>query len=81
MGISLEGMEEVPFGDGEKFSIYADTITYQKTLVNVCEVGTSYDKFMGQYASEKYTKYDDAYNPNAIIKFGSRSAPNLSGNW
>jgi len=82
MGIELDGLEIVPFGDGkETFSCYADTITYQKTLVHVCEVGTYYDRFMGEFASEKYTKYDDQYNPNGAMKFGSRSAPNLAGSW
>jgi len=82
MGIELDGMEIVPFGDGkEVFSCYADTITYQKTLVHVCEVATSYDKFMGEFKDEKYTKYDDQYEPTGIMKFGSRYAPNLAGSW
>jgi len=81
MGINLDGIEKVPFSSGAEFSCFADTITYQKTLVHVCEVGTSFDKFMGEYANEKYTKYDDSYNPFGIIKFGSRSAPNLAGTW
>lgn len=81
MGINLNNIEIVPYSDGAKFTCFADTITYQSTLVQVCEVGTSFDKFMGKYASEKYTKYNDAYNPFALIKFGSRSAPNLAGNW
>jgi len=82
MGIDLDGIELVPFGDGkEEFSCFADTITYQKTLVHVCEVGTSYDKFMGEYANEKYTKYDDQYQPTGQMKFGSRFAPNLAGSW
>ena len=81
MGINLDGLENVPFSTGAKFSIFADTITYQKTLVHVCEVATTFDKFMGTYADEKYTKYDDSYNPYGRIKFGSRSAPNLAGTW
>lgn len=82
MGISLDDLEIVPFTDGkETFSCYADTITYQKTLVHVCEVATSYDKFMGLYADEKYTKYDDQYQPTGTIKFGNRYAPNLAGSW
>jgi len=44
-------------------------------------VETTFDKFMGPYADEKYTKYDDSYVPTASIRFGSRSAPNLAGNW
>lgn len=81
LGIRLDSMEYVPYGNGEKFSIQADTMTYQKTLVNVVEVGTTKDKFMGKFADARYARYDDSYDPNAIIKFGSLSAPNLSGNW
>ena len=81
MGINLDVLEDVPFSTGAKFTCFADTITYQSTLVHVCEVGTSFDKFMGEYANEKYTKYDDAYNPYGLIKFGNRSAPNLAGTW
>ncbi|MBT8221418.1 MAG: hypothetical protein KJP00_16440 [Bacteroidia bacterium] len=81
LGIVLDSLERVPYSDGALFSCFADTITYQKTLVQVVEVGTSYDKFMGPWADERFTKYDDSYNPNAIIKFGNRNAPNVSGNW
>lgn len=81
MGIVLDSLEKVPFSSNALFSCFADTITYQKTLVQVVEVATSYDKFMGAWADERFTKYDDSYNPNAIIKFGSRNAPNTSGNW
>lgn len=79
--ISLDKLAEIPFGDGAKFDIWADTITYQRTLVQVCEVGTTYDKFMGEYADPKFKKYDNRYNPTGVIKFGDRTKPALSGNW
>lgn len=79
--MNLDSLRYIPFTSGEAFDIDADTMTYQSTLVNVVEVGTRWSKFMGQYASTKYSKYDNSYDPNARIKFGNMNAPNLSGNW
>lgn len=81
MGIDLASLSAVPFGDGAKFSIQADTLTYQKTLVPVTEIKTSYKAFMGKYADNKYAKYDNSYNPNQEIKFGDMNKPSLTGNW
>jgi hypothetical protein len=81
LGIELADMENIPFSDGKKFFIDADTLTYQSTLVYVCEVGTRWKEFMGPYASRKYAKYDNSYDPDKSIKFGDMNAPNLSGNW
>ncbi|HMO38719.1 MAG TPA: hypothetical protein PKC76_07515 [Saprospiraceae bacterium] len=81
LGINLDSLRFVPFGRGEVFEIQADTLTYQSTLVNVVEVGVRRSVFMGPYADPRYARYDKAYNPNSIIKFGTMTAPNLSGNW
>lgn len=81
LGISLDSLRYVPFSAQEEFEIAADTLTYQKTLVPVCEVGTRYNKFMGPYADVKYQKYDDTYDPGNRIKFGDMSSPNLTGSW
>jgi hypothetical protein len=77
----LTDLPSIPFGEGKSFTIEADTITYQSTLVNVCEVGTRWKDFMGEYASVKFSKYDNSYDPNKRMKFGDMNAPNLSGNW
>ncbi len=79
--VDISDLSTVPYGDGKTFTIAADTMTYQSTLVNVCQVGTRYKDFMGDYASRKYSKYDNSYNPDKMIKFGDMNAPNLSGNW
>ncbi len=81
LGVELEGLEIVPYTDNEVFSIDADTMTYQQTLVSVVEVGTRYKTFMGQYGSLAYAKYDNSYDPNNFLKFGNMNAPNLTGNW
>ena len=82
MQINLDSLRYVPLASkGEEFTIEADTMTYQKTLVNVVEVGTNWKTFMGKYADIKYSKYDNSYDPNARIKFGDMSSPNISGNW
>lgn len=87
MGINLDSIEYVPFGNGIKFEMFADTMTYQKTLVNVLEAKVPYKDFMGKFADVKYKKYDDTFNPDSpgekyyYLGFGNRTAPNLSGNW
>jgi len=81
MGINLDSLRYVPFGDGKQFDIAADTLTYQSTLVNVVEVGTYYKHFMGKYADNKFSRYDPAYTPEKRIKFGDLGKPNISGSW
>ncbi|MEO1516409.1 MAG: hypothetical protein AAFV95_15400 [Bacteroidota bacterium] len=78
---NLDSLRYVPFGDGATFSIQADTLTYQSTLVNVVEVGTPTKIFMGKYKDPYYSRYDNSYDPEKVIKFGNMGAPNLSGNW
>ena len=82
LGINLDSLRYVPYNkEGAKFDIYADTMTYQSTLVNVVQVATNWKSFMGSYGSVKYSKYDNSYNPNKLLKFGDMNAPNITGNW
>ncbi len=81
LNINLDSLRYVPYSASKEFNMTADTITYQQTLVQVVEVGTRYKEFMGKYASQKFTKYDNSYDPNALLKFGDMSKPTLSGNW
>ena len=80
--INVDSLTYVPYGDpGAGFSIKADTLTYQNTLVNVVEVGIKYKDFMDKYADSRYKKYDRFYDPNAMLKFGDLNSPNTAGNW
>lgn len=81
MGINLDSLKYIPFGNGKTFEIEADTIEYQKTTVSVVEVKTKWKNFMGEFADPKYAKYDSRYDPNNTIKFGDMLKPNISGNW
>ncbi len=81
LGINLDSLRYVPYGKGAAFEIQADTITYQKAKVEVCEVGVKRKVFMGSYADAKFARYDKNYDPEKPIKFGNMNAPNLSGNW
>lgn len=81
LGISLDSLKYVPYGNGTIFDVVADTMTYQSTLVNVVQVSTPIKTFMGKYADARFAKYDNSYNPNGIIKFGDLTKPNISGNW
>ena len=79
--LDVDNLAVVPYTDGKKFNMKADTLTYQKTLTHVLEVGIRRKEFMGPYADPSYAKYDDRYDPNSTIKFGSLNGPNLGGNW
>lgn len=81
LGIELEGLDVVPYGDGAKFEIKADTVTYQSALVDVVQVGTTYETFMGQFKEARFKKYDEKYDPKKKIKFGDLGKPILTGTW
>lgn len=81
LGINLDSLPFVPYGGGTRFDIAADTMTYQKTMVTVVEVGTRRKVFMGPYADIRFARYDSRYDPNSVIKFGDMNKPNLAGNW
>ena len=81
LGINLDDLEIVPYTDGVKFDIAADTIDYQSTKVPVVQVGIPYKEFMGRFADERFKRYDQRYNPSAPIKFGDLNKPSLAGNW
>lgn len=81
MGINVDSLKYVPYGEGSTFEIAADTMTYQQTMVNVVEVGVQRKKFMGPYADPRFAKYDNSYDPSSVLKFGDLSSPNTAGNW
>ena len=79
--IDLDRLQYIPYTEDMAFDIAADTIDYQSTKVPVVQVGTPYKSFMGEYANERFKRYDQRYDPNKPIKFGDLSKPSLSGNW
>ncbi|MBI1224267.1 MAG: hypothetical protein GC192_03435 [Bacteroidetes bacterium] len=81
MGIDLTDIDLVPYGEGAKFEIHADTVTYQSALVDVVQVGTPYSTFMGEFKDPKFKKYDEKYDPKKKIKFGDLNKPILTGSW
>lgn len=82
LGIDLELMRYVPFTDkATQFSMDADTLTYQQSLVSVVEVFTRWKEFMGPFGDPKYAKYDSRFDPDSRVKFGDMTKPNLTGNW
>lgn len=81
MGLKLDGIGLVPFGDGIEFEVFADTVTYQQAVVEVVEVGIAYEKFMGEFSNPKFKKYDERYDPKKRIKFGANNKPVLTGSW
>ncbi|TAK33617.1 MAG: hypothetical protein EPO28_17105 [Saprospiraceae bacterium] len=81
MGLNLDEIGLVPFGNGAEFEIHADTTTYQSALVDVVEVGIPYGAFMGKFADPKFKKYDERFDPTKRIKFGDLNKPILTGSW
>ena len=81
LGINLDSLPVIPYGGGQVFDIKADTLTYQKTLVNVVEVGTKRNVFMGRFADKRFARYDNNYKPESVLKFGDLNKPSLAGNW
>jgi hypothetical protein len=81
LNINLDSLKYVPFGEGKEFTMQAAEIEYQKTKVNVVEVGARYKDFMGQFGDKRFKKYEKGFDPDNSIKFGDMSSPNLTGNW
>ncbi len=81
MGWNLDSLKFVPYAEGITFDIEADTIKYQETKTAVVQVGVKREKFMGDYADPRFSKYDKRYDPTTSLKFGDMSKPSLSGNW
>jgi len=81
LGINIDSLRYVPYSGGKQFEIQADTVTYQSTLVDVVEVKTHYEDFMGAYGHPRFQRYDQSYDPKKPLKFGNMSSPSLSGSW
>ena len=81
LNINLDSLPYIPYSGSKQFYIKADTLEYQKTIVQVVEVGATKKDFMGKYGDMKYAKYDKSYDPNDMLKFGDLSKPTLAGNW
>lgn len=81
LGLNLDSLKYVPYSDGKTFDMDADTMTFKSTLVNVIEVKTPYKNFMGPFADIKYSKYDQRYSPDNVIKFGDMTKPTTAGSW
>lgn len=81
LGINLDSLPYIPYSGQKEFYIKADTLEYQKTVVQVVEVGATKKDFMGKYGDARYAKYDKSYDPNDMLKFGDLNKPTLTGNW
>ena len=81
LGITLDSLELVPYGDGATFDIAAKVIPYENTEVAVVQVGTQFKTFMGIYADPRFKRYDNFYDPNEYIRFGDLTKPSLAGTW
>ncbi len=72
----LNSLPEVPFSEGEQFSIEAGNIEKGKVIVQVFEVSTTYATFLkGIDANNKGIDLEN------IIRVGSMSEASINGNW
>lgn len=72
----LEKLQDVPFSEGEAFSIDAGNIEKGKVVVQVFEVSTTYGTFLkGIDANNK------GIDLEGIIRVGSMSDASINGNW
>ena len=72
----LSKLSEVPFSEGEQFSIEAGNIEKGKVIVQVFEVSTTYATFLkGIDANNKGIDLED------IIRVGSMAEASINGNW
>ena len=74
-------LKDIPYSDGKEFDMRADTMTYQKILVPVISVGTTYKTFTAEFTSDKYRRYNSNFDPDAYIGYGSLVRPTISGSW
>ncbi len=85
LGINLDSLPFVPYSKGAKFVVFADTLSYQKKIVNVVEVKTTLLDFMEEFNTDKYKSFDSRFDPEDEaknqLKFGDRTKPTTSGNW
>lgn len=80
--IVLDDLEKVPYTNGAEFDIESKVIPYQSTDVAVVQVGVRRKVYMGEeYGDIKYKQYDQTYDPNAPMQFGSLTKPTLTGTW
>lgn len=78
----LDSIEYVPFTDGKAtFDMETAIIEFQSTTVPVIEVKVKKATYMGEYADERFMKYDKNYDPEDYLKFGSLREPTIGGNW
>ncbi len=81
MGLVLDDIEKVPYGEGKDFQLEAMVIEYKSTNVPVVEVKIPIRDYMGKYADARYMRYDNKYEPNNARKFGDLTKPSTAGNW
>ena len=81
IGYNLDSLPSVPFGNGTKFDMVADTIRQGNIILDVLECGIQRKAFMGKYADISYKKFDNRYDPDSRLKFGDLRSPSLTGNW
>ena len=81
LGVDLEDMGLIPFGEGDSFSLVTDVVEYQQTEIEVVRVEAKWEQFMGRFKDKRFKKFDEQYDPSKTLGFGSLTKPILTGSW
>ncbi|MGB1217122.1 MAG: hypothetical protein ACPG5P_04560 [Saprospiraceae bacterium] len=93
MGINLDSLMYVPYGNGAKFELQADTTTYQSSNIPVVRCMTDFKTFMPEFSGVglsdedakamvlKYQRNYPKFDPEKSIGFGDMFKPSTAGNW
>lgn len=83
-GIDLATLDNVPVTDANpnaKFKVQSGVVTKQGVEVPVVEVSIPVKDFMGEFAQNRYKRYNSQFEPNGLLKFGDLSNPSVAGTW
>jgi hypothetical protein len=83
MGINLDSIGYVPYGNGEKFTIVAKILPEYQSAKNIAVISvyTPVETYMGPWGDARFNRYDAMYNPKAKLFFGNLEKPSTDGNW
>ena len=83
-GIDLATLDNVPISDaaaGAKFTIKSGMVEKQGVEVPVVEVSIPVRDYMGEFNQPHFTRYNNQFKPNGVLKFGDLSNPSVAGTW
>lgn len=84
LGINLDSIRYIPYTNGLEFDLETKVLEEFQNAKNipVIKVSSNVRDYMGKWAENKYSKYDENYKPKtAKTFFGDLTKPSTNGNW